>query len=155
MKNSLLSTQASPATSITPHAWVYLHTANLILNLIAILQAYFISCIKQKKLTNELSAALNGLKKAIVANAETLAKGIGEEEGGDKEHELVDGVLVLEGVGRELGTWGFESGVEAVRAIRKSLAADIVGVGKGKLVDFLGVGNVLLGWIRWRGGEAD
>jgi len=122
-----------PATSMTPHAWVYLHTANVTLDLVAILQAHFIPHLKQKKLTNELSAALDALKKAIVTNAAALAKEIGEEEeGSDKEQELIDGVLALEGVGKELRIWGVESGVEAVRAIRKSLAIAIAGVGKGK-----------------------
>ncbi|PUU75794.1 hypothetical protein B9Z19DRAFT_1089585 [Tuber borchii] len=88
-----------PATSITPHAWVYLRTANVILDLVAILRAHFTPHIKQKKLTNELSAALDGLKKATVASAAALAKEI-RKEGGGKEHERVDGVLALEGVGR-------------------------------------------------------
>ncbi|PWW76161.1 hypothetical protein C7212DRAFT_363414 [Tuber magnatum] len=121
-----------PAASINPHAWVYLHTENMILDLVAILQAHFMPHVKQKKLTNELSAALDALKKAIIANAAALAKEIGEEEGSDKEQELVDGVLALEGVGKELRKWGIESGVEAVRAVRRSLAAAIAGVGKGK-----------------------
>ncbi|CUS10720.1 unnamed protein product [Tuber aestivum] len=121
-----------PAASIAPHTWVYLHTANMILDLVAILQTHFIPHVKQKKLTNELSTALGALKQAVIANAAALAKEIGEEEDSDKEQELVDGVLALEGVGKELRTWGIESRVEAVRAVRKSLAAAITGVGKGK-----------------------
>ncbi|CAZ79814.1 unnamed protein product [Tuber melanosporum] len=121
-----------PATSITPHAWTYLHAANTILDLVAILQTHFVPHVKQKKLTNELSAALVELKKAIVVNAATLAKEVGEEEGSDREQELVDGVLALEGVGKKLRLWGIEGGVEAVRAVRKSLAVAIAGVGKGK-----------------------
>ena len=39
---------------------------------------------------------------------------------------------------KELRTWGVESGVEADRAIRKSSAAAIGGVGKGKGIDVLG-----------------
>lgn len=94
-----------PATSIIPHAWVYLHTANIILDFFAILQAHFISHIKQKKLTNELSAALDGLKKGIFANTGTLVKEIREEEeGSSKEQEQFDGGLALERVGRELRT---------------------------------------------------
>lgn len=66
------------------------------------------------------------LKKAIVASTAAPAKEIGEE-GGNKEQELVDGVLALEGVGRELRTWGIESGVEVVRAIRKFGGSDCGG----------------------------
>jgi len=80
------SPKPPPETSTTSHTWVYLYTVNVILGLVAILQAHLIPHIKQKKLTNELSAALKALKKAIVTNAATLAKEIGgEEEGSDKE----------------------------------------------------------------------
>ncbi|RPA91322.1 hypothetical protein L873DRAFT_1794936 [Choiromyces venosus 120613-1] len=125
-----------PASLISsPHAWEYLHTANTILDLVTILQGHFIPHVKQKKLMAELSAAVEALKKTVMTNAATLAKEIEEEEesASDAEQELIDGVLALQGVGRELRDWGVEGGVVAVRGVRKSLAAAVAGVGKGKI----------------------
>lgn len=134
--SSIASSLPSPP-SATTLVWEFLHSANLTLDLCAIISSYFIPHLtnSNKRLgtsTSQLVSAASDLKQKTIAATSLLAKEISEEEGTESEQDLIDGVLGLDDVGKELREWGVETVIEGVRNVRAAIAVALGVVGKGK-----------------------
>lgn len=121
--------------------WYTLHTLHLRLDVVLLVNSYLVPCLAspthkalQKALKasiSELNAAVTAFKGAVVGNAKNTAKEIEEEEGSDREQELVDRVLEMEkgDVGRLLRDLrifgGVEKVVEGVRRVRGAIAVAV------------------------------
>lgn len=133
----------SPDSSISNPDWHTLHALHLNLDVALLVTGYLAPCLASatfkplqkalKPILTELTIAANKFKGAVVEEAKKTAKSIDEEEGSDREQELVDRVLEMENgdVGRLLRDLdifgGVERVVEGVRKVRGSLADAIAG----------------------------
>lgn len=134
----------APNSSSSNPDWHTLHALHLNLDASLLVTAYLAPCLASatfkplqkalKPTLTELTTAANKFKSAVVEAAKKTAKSIEDEEGSDREQELVDKVLEMEkgDVGRLLRDLdifgGVETVVEGVRTIRGSLASAIAGV---------------------------
>lgn len=123
--------------------WHTLHALHLNLDVALLVTGYLAPCLTSttfkplqkalKPTLTELIAVANKFKGVVVEIAKKTAKSIDEEEGSDREQELVDKVLEMEkgDVGRLLRDLdifgGVERVVEGVRKVRASLANAIAG----------------------------
>lgn len=137
-------TAHTPSDSSTSNPdWHTLHALHLKLDVALLVTGYLVPCLSsttfkplQKSLRpilTELTTAASKFRSAVVEEAKKTAKSIDEEEGSDREQELVDRVLEIENgdVGRLLRDLdifgGVERVVEGVRKVRGSLADAIAG----------------------------
>jgi N-terminal acetyltransferase B complex non-catalytic subunit len=134
---SSITTSLPPPPTPTTLPWELLHNSNLILDLCTIISSFFAPHLTSttKKLNAHIPTLVSAatiLRQETAAVASLLATEIDSEEGTDREQDLIDGVLGLDGVGKELRDWGVETVIEDVRGLRKAVSTSLAAVRRGE-----------------------